>query len=155
VKKPNGNGVHRANGSDPSPPKRFWVAGATGFLGSHLVQLLTERGHDVVAVSRRGGGGVEALDVLDEARVAESAAGAEGAFLAFGKVSRDPADAEELHRTNVVATRHALQGLKRAGVRRVVVASTSGTLAIGTDPEHVFDEKKPSRPTLPSSRSLS
>lgn len=142
MKKPNGNGngVHRSNGSDPAPPKRLWVAGATGFLGSHLVQLLGERGHDVVAVSKRGGRGVEAVDVLDEALVAQSAAGADGAFLAFGKVSRDPNDAEELHRTNVVATRHALEGLKKAGVRRVVVASTSGTIAIGTDPEHVFDE---------------
>lgn len=141
MSKPNGNGkAHRSNGSDPAPPRRFWVAGATGFLGSHLVQLLTGRGHDVVAISKHGGNGVEALDVHDEARVAESARGADGAFLAFGKVSRDPNDAEELHSTNVVATRHALSGLRRAGVRRVVVASTSGTIAIGTDPEQVFDE---------------
>jgi dihydroflavonol-4-reductase len=141
MRRPNGNGASRSNGADPSPPRRFWVAGATGFLGSHLTALLQERGHEVVAISRNGGPNVQALDVHDEAAVAESARGADGAFLAFGKVSRDKNDAEELHRTNVVAMRHALGGLKRAGVPRVVVASSSGTIAIGTDPDVIFDEE--------------
>jgi dihydroflavonol-4-reductase len=134
----NGNGTHLVGDHEG---RRFWVAGATGFLGSHLVRVLGEHGHDVVAVSRRGGPGVAVVDVLDEAKVAESARGADGAFLAFGKVSRDPNDAEELHRSHVVATRSALAGLRRAGVRRVVVASTSGTIAIGTDPDEIFDEQ--------------
>lgn len=125
---------------------RYWVAGATGFLGSHLVRHLRSTGHEVVAVSRSGGNvdgtPVEAVDVLDARRVEESARGADGAFLAMGKVSRDPRDAEELHRTNVLATRSALAGLRAAGVRRVVHASTSGTLAIGTEPT-VFDETSP------------
>jgi len=55
-------------------------------------------------------------------------------------VSRDRADAEALHRANVLATREALAGLKKAGVPRVVFASTSGTVAVGTDPDHVFTE---------------
>jgi dihydroflavonol-4-reductase len=98
-------------------------------------------------VSRGGGeaAGVPVLpvDVSDAARVAESARGADGAFLATGKVSRDPADAEELHRQNVVATRNALRGLKDAGVRRVVYASTSGTIAVSDAPD-VSDETHPS-----------
>lgn len=143
----------RANGSSrrsspPSAPdaggrRRFWLGGATGFLGSHLCALLGSRGHEVVAVSRRGGPGVSALDVSDADAVAESARGADGAFLCTGKVSRDPADAEELHRQNVVATRAALAGLKKAGVRRVVYASTSGTVAVGEDPDRIADEEAP------------
>jgi dihydroflavonol-4-reductase len=125
---------------------RYWVAGATGFLGTHLVATLRSDGHEVVAVSRGGGeaAGVPVLpvDVSDAARVAESARGADGAFLATGKVSRDPADAEELHRQNVVATRNALRGLKDAGVRRVVYASTSGTIAVSDAPD-VSDETHP------------
>jgi dihydroflavonol-4-reductase len=125
---------------------KYWVGGATGFLGSHVVAALQKDGHDVVAVSRSGGdvSGVRvgALDVLDSGRVAESARGADGAFLTTGKVSRDRADAEELHRQNAIATRNALRGLRDAGVRRVVYASTSGTIAISEEP-HASDETNP------------
>jgi dihydroflavonol-4-reductase len=119
---------------------KFWVAGATGFLGSHLVQVLGQRGHEVVAVSKSGGAGVAAVDVLDEQAVASSAQGADGAFLVTGRVSRDKNDAELLHRDNVLGTESALRGLRRAGVRRVVVASTSGTLAVSTDADRIADE---------------
>jgi dihydroflavonol-4-reductase len=40
----------------------------------------------------------------------------------------------------VVGTKNALAGLRAAGVRRVVVASTSGTLAVGTDKQRISDE---------------
>jgi dihydroflavonol-4-reductase len=127
-----------------SKRRRYWVAGATGFLGSHLVRALRAAGHDVVAVSKHGGEvegtRVEALDVLDEARVAESARGVDGAFVATGKVLRDKAAGEELHRLHVLGTRSVLAGLRRAGVRRTVVASTSGTVAVGTDPDAIHDE---------------
>ncbi len=126
---------------------RFWVGGATGFLGQHVVRVLLAHGHDV-ALAALGGGEVEGvtvedLDVLDGAAVAASAQGCEGAFLATGKVSRDPADAELMHRLHVFGTRTALAALRQAKVRRVVVASTSGTIAVGTDPDQVFDETAP------------
>ncbi|HVY32473.1 MAG TPA: NAD-dependent epimerase/dehydratase family protein [Polyangiaceae bacterium] len=123
---------------------KFWVAGATGFLGSHLVQVLTARGHEVVAVSKSGGSvhGVDVapVDVLDERAVAESAKGADGAFLVTGRVSRDRDDAELLHRDNVLGTETSLRALKFAGVKRVVVASTSGTLAVSRDADRIADE---------------
>jgi dihydroflavonol-4-reductase len=127
-----------------SSPKKFWVAGATGFLGSHLVRTLAEQGHEVVAVARRAGTiegvPVRSVDVLDTDAVAESARGCDGAFLAAGKVLRGKDGAEELHRLHVLGTRHALAGLKSAGVRRAVVASTSGTIAVSSDPEAIADE---------------
>lgn len=123
---------------------KFWVGGATGFLGSHLVRTLLDAGHEVVAVSRSGGTvhgvPVAAVDVLDESAVAESARGVDGAFLAAGKVARDKEAAEELHRVHVLGTRHALAGLRAADVPKVVVASTSGTIAVGSDPEKIYDE---------------
>jgi dihydroflavonol-4-reductase len=64
----------------------------------------------------------------------------DGAFLVTGRVSRDRDDAELLHRDNVLGTESALRGLKAAGVPRVVVASTSGTLAVSRDPEQIADE---------------
>lgn len=119
---------------------KFWVAGATGFLGSHLVAALRARGHEVVAVSKSGGDGVAAVDVLNEAAVASSAQGTDGAFLVTGRVSRERDDAELLHRDNVLGTESALRGLKAAGIKRVVVASTSGTLAVSRDSERIADE---------------
>jgi dihydroflavonol-4-reductase len=123
---------------------KFWVAGATGFLGSHLVSALAERGHGVVAISKSGGklNGVDVapVDILDEAAVTQSARGADGAFLVTGRVSRDRDDAELLHRDNVIGTEKALRALRAAGIQRVVVASTSGTLAVSRDPDRVADE---------------
>jgi len=125
---------------------KLWVAGATGFLGSHLVRRLRQRGHEVVAASRSGGRvddhPVHALDVLDAEAVALSAAGCDGAFLATGRVSRNPDDAEELHRLHVTGTTRCLEGLRAAGVRRVAYASTSGTIAVSTDPDRILDEDR-------------
>jgi dihydroflavonol-4-reductase len=124
--------------------KTFWVAGATGFLGSHLTRALRARGHRVVAVSKSGGLvddlAVAPLDVLDDVAVAKSAQGVDGAFLVTGRVSRDRADAEALHRDNVLGTVAALAGLRAAAVKRVVVASTSGTLAVNRDADRIADE---------------
>src|SRR5262245_37073724 len=114
--------------------RRFWVGGATGFLGRHVVSALRARGHDVAAVSRSGGNagdvGVAPVDVLDQDAVKKSAEGCEGAFLCTGKVTRSRDGSEELYQAHVVGTQRALDGLRAAGVRRVVVASTSGTLAV-------------------------
>ncbi len=126
---------------------RLWVGGATGFLGGALVRHLTRTGHEVVAVSSRGGRvgdiHVEPCDTTDAAAVERSARGCDGAFLCVGKVSRRAEDASPLHALHVVGTRQAMQGLQEAGVSRVVCASTSGTVAVGEDPERVYREDDP------------
>lgn len=125
-------------------PRRLWLGGATGFLGTHLARVLRAQGHELVLASRSGGEvdglPVLAVDVLDAQAVAESARGCDGAFLATGKVSRDRDAGEELHRAHVLGTRGALAGLRQAGVRRVVVASTSGTLAVSSESDRIADE---------------
>lgn len=114
---------------------KYLVTGATGFLGSHLVSLLRERGHEVVPFSRSSGG-----DVLDAEAVRKAAAGCDGAFHCAGKVSRAEKDAEELYRVHVEGTKTVLAECKQSAVKRVVVASSSGTIAIGDDPDHVASE---------------
>lgn len=127
--------------------RKMWVGGATGFLGSHLARTLKEAGHSAVLTSARGGAvddqPVLPVDALDVEAVAGSAKGCDGAFICLGKVSRDPNDAGELHRLHVEGTGTVLAGLKKAGVRRVVYASTSGTIAVGTDPRRIYDETSP------------
>ena len=114
---------------------RFLVTGATGFLGTHLVASLEARGHDVMPFSRATGG-----DVLDVERVRAAAAGCDGAFHCAGKVSRKPGDAEALYRLHVEGTKNVLDACADAGVRRVVIASTSGTVAVSDSPDHVATE---------------
>jgi dihydroflavonol-4-reductase len=113
------------------------VTGATGFLGKHAVDALRAHGHDVVAFSRTG---ETRGDILDAASVLNAARGCEGALHCAGKVSRDERDAEELYRIHVDGTKTVLDACKEAGVKRVVIASSSGTIAISDDPDHIATE---------------
>lgn len=130
---------------------RHLVTGATGFLGAHLVQSLLDHGHEVVALARsvQGGEGLPAGaiarrgDVLDGESVRDAAAGCEGVFHCAGKVSRKSEDAEELHRVHVQGTKTVLSACREAGVRRAVIASTSGTVAVSDDPDHIASESDP------------
>ncbi len=129
---------------------RYLVTGATGFLGGYLVEHLRTAGHAVVALCREDepeledrGVTVARGDILDTDAVARAAVGADGAFHCAGKVSRKPEDAEELYRLHVDGTQRVLAACKRSGVRRLVVASTSGTVAVSADPRHVATEADP------------
>ncbi len=125
---------------------RLLVTGATGFLGQYVVRALAARGHEVVLLARTKADfdDVEATlfqgDILDSAAVRAASAGCEGVFHCAGKVSRDRADAEELHRVHVEGTKTVLDAARAAGVKRAVVASTSGTVALSED-ARVIDER--------------
>ncbi|HLK35119.1 MAG TPA: NAD-dependent epimerase/dehydratase family protein [Polyangiaceae bacterium] len=117
---------------------KYLVTGATGYLGSHLARALEGAGHAVVPFARSLGG-----DVLDGPAVARAAAGCDGVFHCAGRVSRRPTDAEEMYRVHVRGTKAVLASCVEARVRRVVVASTSGTIAVTEDPHHVCNEDGP------------
>jgi dihydroflavonol-4-reductase len=127
---------------------RYFVTGATGFLGRHLVRSLLDRGHEVVALVRAGAADLPAQveqvsgDVLDRASVdAALARRCDAVFHCAGKVSRRPEDAEELYKLHVEGTKNVLDACIAANVRRVVVASTSGTIAVSDDPDRVLTEE--------------
>jgi dihydroflavonol-4-reductase len=114
---------------------KYLVTGATGFLGGHVASALRAAGHDVVPFTRKNGG-----DVLDAGSVLRAARGCDAAFHCAGLVSRKPEDAEALYRVHVDGTKTVIAACREAGLKRVVVASTSGTVAIGEDPDHVATE---------------
>jgi uncharacterized protein YbjT (DUF2867 family) len=94
------------------------VAGATGRVGRHIVDVLTERGHDVVPVSRTHG-----VDVITGEGLAEALAGVERIVDATTGPSPEQ-EAETKFFTT--AARNLQDAGKRAGVGRIVVVSIIG-----------------------------
>lgn len=117
---------------------KILVTGATGFLGSHVVRALESRGHEVVRFARGLGG-----DVLHARSVGDAASGCRAVLHCAGRVSRNPEDAEALYDLHVRGTKTVLDACADAGVARAVVASSSGTVAVSDDPDHVGREDDP------------
>lgn len=124
----------------------YLVTGATGFLGRHLVRKLLGAGHTVVALVRKKGAdlpdGVTQVegDVLDPTSIEAALTSCEGVFHCAGKVSRKPEDAEALYKLHVEGTKNVTAACVARRVRRIVVASTSGTIAVSDDPDHIATE---------------
>lgn len=103
--------------------------GASGAIGSRILQELVSRGHPVTAVVRHPdrvtAPGVTVLqgDVLGARSVADSARGADAAISAYAP---PPTDTQKL----VAATRTILQGLADAGVRRFIMVGGAGSLEV-------------------------
>jgi len=116
------------------------VTGASGFLGQHLVERLVQGGHRVRALARtRPAGGAEGAvewftaDLHDKDALRKALAGVEVLYHLAGRVSFDPKDGPALHALHVQGTRELLAEAKEARVGRVVLASTSGTIAVSKE----------------------
>ena len=128
------------------------VTGGTGFLGEHVCRVLVEQGHHVRALARSRSDvlidlGVELIrgDVTDAGDLSRAlASGNDGETVAAvfhlaGMVSRDPDDTQRMMRLHVDGTRRVLEAMASHGVPRMILASTSGTVAISED-EEILDE---------------
>lgn len=126
---------------------RYLVTGATGFLGRHLVRTLLDGGHTVSALVRKNTSDLPSEvtqvtgNVLDRASVEAALADCEGVFHCAGKVSRKPDDAEVLYKLHVEGTKNVIAACITRSVRRVVVASTSGTIAVSDDADRIATEE--------------
>lgn len=115
------------------------VTGGAGFIGSNLVKLLLDEGHDVVVLDNYTSGYRENLaplraavvvegDVRDECAVRDVAAGCEVIFHLAASVgnARSIANPVEDSQVNVIGTLHVLEGARRQRVRKVVFSSSAG-----------------------------
>jgi len=125
------------------------VTGATGFLGEHLCAALVAQGHIVRGLARTKSAvldelGVELVrgDVLSADDVDRALDGVSAVFHLAGAVSRDPDDAQRMMRLHVDGTRRVIDRMANAGVRRLILASTSGTIGVSKR-EEILDEKAP------------
>jgi nucleoside-diphosphate-sugar epimerase len=98
---------------------RIAVAGATGRVGRHVVDVLHEGGHDVVAISRSNG-----ADVITGDGLAAALQGVEAVIDTSTGPSAEQGPATEFFTT---ATRNLEEEGVKAGVHKLVVVSIIGT----------------------------
>lgn len=101
------------------PEGKIAVTGATGRVGRHVVDVLTERGNDVVPISRTHG-----VDLITGHGLAEALDGVECIVDAATGPSPEQAAATEFFTT---AARNLQLAGRRAGVQRILVVSIIGT----------------------------
>jgi uncharacterized protein len=118
--------------------------GASGMIGSRILDELVRRGHAVIAVARhpekvQAANGVKAVsgDVTDPAGVAAIAKGADAVVSAYAPPRSDPAKILD-------ATRALLAGLEQAGVRRLIAVGGAGSLEVAPGVQLVDTPEFPS-----------
>ncbi len=146
-----------------NPPKVAVVTGAAGFIASHLVQGLVDRGYRVRAVDDLSGGmgwsrleshgrSVERIELsilAGERALSEVFRGADliSHHAALISVPESVEQPTEYHAVNATGTLIVLEAARTACVRRIIYASTSAVY--GDDPQQPKRETMPTDPVSP------
>ena len=135
------------------------VTGAAGFAGSHLIDLLSQNGHDIVAWHRPGRPAPatatnvtwQAIDVVDAGAVTAAIASTKPAAVyhcaGAAHVGRAWENATSTFQINVLGTHHLLGGLRAAGLGSKVVIPSSAMVYESS--EDVLTEEHPRIPQGP------
>ncbi|ARC56253.1 UDP-glucose 4-epimerase [Frondihabitans sp. 762G35] len=134
------------------------VTGGSGKLGRSVVKGLTDEGHDVVNLDRAGtrGRGFIQIDLTDYGQVVDAILGIDEVSTGFDAIVHlgaipAPAilpDSATFH-NNMLSTYNVFQAARRAGVKKVVYASSETVLGLpfDIDPPYIpVDEEYPARP---------
>jgi UDP-glucose 4-epimerase len=139
----------------------FLVTGGAGFIGSHLVERLVQRGEQVRVLDNFSSGNLENLkavrkniqvltgDVADTDAVADAVESVEVVFhqAAVASVPRSIDDPQTTVAANITGTLNLLVAARDAGCRRVVFASSSAVY--GDVPKIPVTEDMPPHPLSP------
>lgn len=135
------------------------VVGGAGYIGSHMVRMLIDRGHQPVVFDNLSTGYRDAVpgDALVEGDLAEAAdldamfrahrfdgVMHFASFIQVGESVREPA---KYYRNNIANTLNLLDAMRRHGANHFIFSSTA---AIFGEPDYVpIDERHPRRPINP------
>ena len=131
---------------------RVFITGGSGLVGGALLAALLERGEEVTALARSEAAvaavtarGADAAhgDLLDEDALADAMRGCDLVYHLAGINTLCPRDPTELLRVNVRGAETAVRAAARAGVRRIVLTSSSA--ALGEAEGTVGSEDSPHR----------
>ncbi len=124
------------------------VTGGSGYLGSHVVRALGERGDELRLLARRQSN-LDHLssvaferstgDVTDRRAVRRALQGVDRVFHLAGRTSLRPVDRESVFRTNLRGSRILFEEALEAAVERVVHTSTVGAIGVAK-PHGTADE---------------
>ena len=115
-------------------PLHVLVTGGTGFLGSHVVPALLDRGHTVRALARDHARALASLDGVEVVRgdVTDSASldgafdGVDAVVHLVGIIDEAPSKGVTFERVHVDGTRNVTEAARAAGVGRFVHMSANG-----------------------------
>lgn len=118
---------------------RYFVTGATGFIGGEVVRQLVAAGHEVVALARNPaavkglperGVTIAPGDVTEKESMRAAMVGADGVFHIAGWYKIGARDTSQARPINVDGTRNVLELMRELGIPRGVYTST---LAVFSD----------------------
>src|SRR2546422_2154654 len=105
---------------------KYFVTGATGFIGGRVTRQLVDAGHEVVAIARNPerakdlvslGVDVRPGDITDPDSLRRPMAGVDGVFHIAGWYKIGSKDRAQGERINVAGTRDVLTALRGLGIR--------------------------------------
>jgi dihydroflavonol-4-reductase len=130
---------------------KAFVTGATGFVGSHVAQVLAEQGAELRLLVRASSDlrNIEGLradrvvgDLRDPGTLGNALSGCDVVFHVAADYRLWIRDPDQMYRANVEGTRALLEAARRAGVGRVVYTSSVATMGFSSN-GHVADENSP------------